>query len=406
MASIRNKVMVGCTILVLVAIACGNTPYAGNPLKFLVGNENSVLKYDGITGAFLGVFVHAGSGGLDNPQNLIFGPDGNVYVSSWNNATVLRYDGNTGAFIDAFVPSGSGGLSNPDQLAFGPDGSLYVSDRFSASIFRYNGTTGAFIDIPISDERLEGFVGFTFGPDGKIYANEYNGHFDVLRCDPDTHTCTVFASGHSLVSASGITFGPDGNLYVSGINSGNVVRYDGTTGAFIDVFVPAGRGGLTRGADYLTFGPDGNLYVDSQATHNTLRYNGTTGAFLDDFAVVSGLGTPKGLAFVPTQHHAVITFSSPRLTFEGNSVGTTSDPKIVMLTNTGKKPMTNFRIVVEFGRDFTQTNNCPQALASMATCLVNVTFTPKGVGTRTGTLRFNDSSASGTHTVNLRGTGQ
>jgi streptogramin lyase len=394
--------------MVLVAIASGSAPYAGNPLKFLVGNatNNSILKYDGITGALLGVFVQPGSGGLNNPQNVIFGPDGNVYVSSWGNGSVLRYDGNSGAFIDAFVPSGTGGLSNPDQLAFGPDGNLYVSDRFSASIFRYNGSTGAFIDIPISDGRLGGFVGFTFGPDGKIYANEYNGHFDVLRCDPATHTCAVFASGHSLVSASGITFGPDGNLYVSGINSGNVVRYDGTTGSFIDVFVPTGRGGLVRGADYLIFGSDGNLYVNSQATHNTLRYDGTTGAFLDDFAAESGQGLPKGLAFVPTQHHAVVAFSAHRLTFEGRSVGTTSGPETVILTNIGKEPMTNFNILVEFGRDFAQTNNCPQALASMATCLVMVAFTPKGVGTRTGTLRLNDSSASGTHTVNLRGTGQ
>jgi PEP-CTERM motif len=37
-------------------------------------------------------------------------------------------------------------------------------------------------------------------------------------------------------------FGPDGNLYVGGGN--DVLRYDGTTGEFLDFFVPAGSGGL------------------------------------------------------------------------------------------------------------------------------------------------------------------
>jgi len=51
----------------------------------------------------------------------------------------------------------------------------------------------------------------------------------------------------------GLAFGPDGNLYV-GTRSGNIIRYNGTTGAFIDVFVPAGRGGLS-GSAFLAFTP-------------------------------------------------------------------------------------------------------------------------------------------------------
>ena len=78
------------------------------------------MRYNGTTGAFVGAFVSTGSGGLDRPAGLIFGPDGNLYVSSQNNDAVLRYNGATGAFIDAFVPTGSGGLQSPIGLLFTP----------------------------------------------------------------------------------------------------------------------------------------------------------------------------------------------------------------------------------------------------------------------------------------------
>lgn len=285
--------------------ACGNgivdpnEECDGGPLTLLVGSfeDNAVRRFDGTTGAFIDVLVSSGSGGLSSPQTLAIGPDNNLYVSSWATGSVLRYNLITGAFIDAFVPSGSGGLANPDQLAFGPDGHLYVSDRFASAIRRYDGTTGASLGVFVLDPALGGFVGFTFGPDGNIYAGEFNGFHDVRRYDGTTGALIgVFASGDHQVSDSGIIFGPDGNLYVSGLNSSSVARYNGTSGAFINLFVAPGSGGLS-GADYSTFGPDGNFYICSQGTAGVLRYDGATGAFIDTFASLGAMHTPKGLVF-------------------------------------------------------------------------------------------------------------
>src|SRR5207247_7145317 len=86
----------------------------------------------------------------------------------------------------------------------------------------------------------------------------------------------VFASG--VPDGVDLAFGPDGNLYVSDWNGGVVRRYNGTTGAFIDVFVHPVNAFNVFG---LTFGPDGNLYVayvTNGGSSVVERFDVTTGA--------------------------------------------------------------------------------------------------------------------------------
>jgi DNA-binding beta-propeller fold protein YncE len=155
-----------------------------------------IWRYNADTGAFIDFFVPEGSGGLAGTFDLIFGPDNHLYVSTpigpqnRGGRNILRYDGTSGAFLGEFVAADSGGLVYPGAMAFGPDGNLYVADFSNKGVFRYDGTTGAFIDQFVSNTtgELKDPRGLAFGPDGHLFVSSYNstGNDNVFRYDGTT----------------------------------------------------------------------------------------------------------------------------------------------------------------------------------------------------------------------------
>jgi DNA-binding beta-propeller fold protein YncE len=265
-------------------------------------------------------FIAAGSGGVTTPLGITLGPDGNLYVAG-NGGAVLRFNGTTGQFINTFVTQGSGGLAFNGfgaELAFGPDGNLYVASSATNQVLEYNGSTGAFVKafVTAGSGGLNTPMGITFGPDGNLYVAS-NGSNAVLRyqgpraASPGTPDPATGQSGATFVaqfvpplSGGGgpfsVIFGPDGKLYVDGGNGLGVRRYDGTTGAFLDTFIPVddpAHGNLATGRG-MAFDQEGRFYVSDpgQSVH---RYD-AQGNFLGDLqvgAVSPGFKEPDAITF-------------------------------------------------------------------------------------------------------------
>ncbi|MGP1371282.1 MAG: Vgb family protein [Almyronema sp.] len=331
----RSRVVLGVLLGWGWATAGEAALLVGNTALTADGRGYNVLRFDEQTGAFLGEFIPTGSGGLVSPDDLTFGPDGNLYVSSGNdNATptvepsaILRFDGITGEFIDVFATSPT--LNRPYGNAFGPDGNLYVASFLSDEILRYDGVTGEFIDVFATGNGLPGGLNgpndLLFLPDGSLLVTTQgsvavNGEPDfslglpsqILRFDMTTGVSTVFADqpiptpdSFGFVSFLGLAIGPDGNLFTSDFANGIRV-YDLATGNLLETFSTNYTATLPSNnfIGSLTFTPDNLLFsvgFDLTQPNNLgaiLRYDGFTGEPLPSAG-------NSGPIFVPTNANLI-----------------------------------------------------------------------------------------------------
>ncbi|MEQ1571034.1 MAG: hypothetical protein ABMA64_35720 [Myxococcota bacterium] len=171
------------------------------------------------------------TGGLDNPDAAAFGPDGRLYVSSFETDQVLRYEAD-GTFVDVFVDAGVGGLDGPDiGLGFEPTGDLVVPGWTSDRVHRYDALTGAPLDDLVGPEdglAAPRAVRFTADGVGWVTGHDAGG---LLRVDPDTGAVTV---ANPLPRAAGLAIVGD-TLLVSTSADDTVHAIDPRTGEDLGV---------------------------------------------------------------------------------------------------------------------------------------------------------------------------
>jgi DNA-binding beta-propeller fold protein YncE len=215
---------------------------------------NDVLEYDTATGELLRIF-NAACPNLPLPFDATIGPGGQLYVSCTLNHSIEHFDTTTAAHLGSFVLAGSGGLDSPRGLAFGPNGNLFVSSG-SNEILEFDGSTGAPVGPPVfvnSGGNGGGAIdpyGLRFHQGVLYLASFLYDEVKAFNAATGAFLSTFVTAGSGgLVRPTGVDFGPDGDLFVASLDDDAVLRYDGSTGDFVEAFVPSGDHGLDQPFD-------------------------------------------------------------------------------------------------------------------------------------------------------------
>ena len=244
---------------------------------------------------------------------MIFGEDGNLYVSSFNNDRVLRYDGTTGAYIDTFVSDGAGGLNGPDAgMTFGPDGHLYVPSFFNRRVLKYDGKTGASLGAFIANAagELRNPRTVVFRTNGTVLVTS-QGTNQILLYNSKGKFIRKFINPN-YTGTTGLAVSPiDGNVYAASLNVGNVRRFNGTDGSWEGVAVNVGSGGLDLPV-FISFHTDPNLRLKRMSpgtinAFNSMQVQGGTPGNVQAWLI----GTTLGSVPFPTCPHMLMGIVNP-----------------------------------------------------------------------------------------------
>lgn len=240
--------------------------------------------------------------------------DTDLLVPLYDQTTYAAIDVDTGALSGVF---GAGqGMSSPYAIEVGPDGRTYVSDFGNDRVLRFN-SDGSFLDVLV-DTGIVDPKGLAFAGNGDLLVASA-GTGQVERFDRSTGAAlgTVAALG----SPSALHVGPEGELYVTDQQNNRVSRIDIDSGV---VAWSTGTGAPAAMPVALEFSPAGEVLVSRWDDSSVVRLDPATGALLGVLVPDGSAGTfsPNGLTILPDRRLIVSDFANDELEVYDVDTGT------------------------------------------------------------------------------------
>ena len=193
---------------------------------------------------------------------------------------------------------------------------------------------------------------------------------------PMPATITLTNSGTAPQTITGIA--------KAGTNAAEFTATGTCVGASVSV---AAGGTCTIGA---TFTPTA---AGNRTATFTLQSNAATNPSITLTGTAAAAATPS------------LSRSVTALTFNTQTVGTTSAARPVTITNNSTVNVSITAAAATPTPEFSATGNCVGNLAAGASCTMNVTFTPSAAGNRSGNLTITSNATGSPHAVTLAGPG-
>lgn len=359
-----------------------------------------------------------GVGGFtSNLNSVTIDASGRIYVADPSNLRIVRMDDMLGtnwtALTQSPVVNGvSYSLQSPVAVALDSTGRIYIADNegYQPAVVRVDDMTGANWT-SIYTGAGGGLNSISVDAGGTVFAGGGGARFVVNMA--------------AVLNSSG-SIGPFGSYYVFGITpiplpsprpsaislSPNTLSFSqnvGTTGSQAVTVYNFGGSAMSLGPISAAggFGESNNcssqLLPGSNCTVTVSFSPSATGSASGILTITDNAGnlaSPQTVMLSGQGTAPAAGVSPASLNFSSQVVNTTSNPRNVVLQNTGTGPMQVSSVTT--AAPFSETNTCG-SLAPGASCTISVTFSPVAMGAASGTLTIVDDA--GTQTVNLSGTG-
>jgi len=370
----------------------GKISATGNTIEYLtyLGGTDEEIGYgvavDSNASAYVTGLTYSANFPVINPLQPTYGGAGDAFFSKVNT---------NGSGPSSLVYSTFLGGSNLDQgngVAVDSNGIAYIAGFAGAGTLPFT-TIGSFS-----------------GGDADAFAAK----IDATKAGTASLLYFRYFGGSAADAGNGIAVDPNGNAYVTGSTvsadfpttvAAFQAKYGGgNADAFATKLDPTGAtllyssflGGTNTDIGYgIAVDPTGAAYIAGQTCSldfplaNPLQAapGGNCDAFVSKVEILAGIElNPAGLVF-PAQ-----------------SLGSTSQPQIVTLTNgDATQTITNIMIVGDDPQDFSETNTCGASLSPGTQCTISVTFTPSVAGIRKASVAITDSAPGSPQVLNLTG---
>jgi hypothetical protein len=280
---------------------------SGDTNNLYVSNSavSDVIKISGATTATptTATFITPGSGGLNFPAGLTFGPDGKLYVVDLGATTmqgnVLQYNAD-GSFSRVFTPTG---LTDPGSLAF-----QFPSDAlFDAQGHLVTANLG-----PAYPPTLAGSI-YQYNSDGT-----FNQALVTSSQFPDMGTGTSGISPAQLALLSANTT-VNGTLNPGAAGTPSVLTVGNVTFASTGTFAVA-LNGPTAGTGYGQLVSTGTVHLNNATLNVSVGYSAAAG---DQFDILSDAAQPVAGTFVGLPEGSTLVAHGQllRITYHGGASG-------------------------------------------------------------------------------------
>ncbi|MFT5840751.1 MAG: hypothetical protein ACI9UT_003265, partial [Flavobacteriales bacterium] len=240
------------------------------------GSDN-VLRYNSQTGSFIASLLEVPTGGFSFRSDAILSNEQQLYFIAFSD--VLAFDRQTNTVrrvIDRSLLS----TNFPKHLAFQDNDTLLVNNGVGTSNIESFSLLASGNQKGDSTSDANVWRDFVVNGNRLITAERNTNRLLSFSLDNLTAAPQILST-QGLNKPEYLALDSNANIYVTNAGSKDLSQFD-SSGNFLAKIVSAGSGGLGL-PSCLTIGPEGNIYICSSDTDQVFKYDGTSGAFLNVF---------------------------------------------------------------------------------------------------------------------------